>query len=367
MSNETLICKNSGGQIPIIDSIDYFLNRSIILYGPSNSGKSIIITHIMNLIKDYIPNVIVIAPTNNVNNTYTGLVPQQLIHAAVRPDLIENIYKKQEAGVEIYNNSNDINKLYSIFTSCASSDERFKYNNFVKAFNEMSNKLSNDDGLHKIVKIQKLGQLKKEHNKNMIKFFKTCIKQNEESLLTNDNVSDDVKKIVRYLYYNPALLLIMDDVGGDATKWCKFEGIRKLFFQGRHYHITIIIALQDEVMLSKDLRTNSFINIFTKESICNAYFERKTNAYPLNEIKLYRNMAKTIFDTSDQETDRYGNTVDNFKKLCYIRDGYDFKIFYILAEMVDNFRFGSKTLWRICDKSKKMNNSSSDNEFKNIF
>lgn len=364
---ETLICKNSGGQIPPIDGIDYFKNRSIILYGPSNSGKSVIITHIMKSIKDSIPNVIVISPTNNVNNTYTGLVPQQLIHDEVDPELINNIYKKQEAGVEIYNNSNDINKLYSIFSSCSTSDERFKYNNFIKAYNEMIEKISNDDGLHKIVKSKKLSQLKSEHNKNMIKFFKISIKQNEENLLSNPNVSEDVKKIVRYLYYNPALLLVMDDVGGDAAKWGKYPGIRKLFFQGRHYHITFIIALQDEVMLNKDLRTNSFINIFTKESVANAYFERKTNGYPANEIKLYKLMSKTIFDKSDQETDRYGNIVENFKKLCYIREGYDFKIFYISADIQDKFKFGSATLWRICERSKKINNSSSDNEFKNIF
>jgi hypothetical protein len=231
----------------------------------------------------------------------------------------------------------------------------------------MTEKISSDDGLHKIVKTKKLSQLKKEHHKNMIKFFKTSIKQNEEMLLTSDKVSDDVKKIVRYLYYNPALLLVMDDVGGDASKWCKFPGIRKLFFQGRHYHITFIIALQDEVMLSKDLRTNAFINIFTKESVANTYFERKTNAYPAAEIKLYRGMAKTIFDSSDQETDRYGNVVENFKKLCYIREGYDFKIFYVIADMHDKFKFGSKTLWKICDRSKKVTNSTCDNEFKNIF
>jgi Cdc6-like AAA superfamily ATPase len=100
---ETLICKKTGGQIPPIEGIDYFLNRSIIVYGPTNSGKSVIITHILKQLREKIPNVIVICPTNNMNHVYTGLVPDQLIHSEVTPELIKNIVKKQEAGGEIYN------------------------------------------------------------------------------------------------------------------------------------------------------------------------------------------------------------------------------------------------------------------------
>lgn len=363
---DTLICRNTGGQIPPIEGIDYFLNRSIIVYGPTNSGKSVIITHIMKQLREKIPNVIVICPTNNLNHVYTGLVPNQLIYEDVNADLIKNIMKRQEAGIDIWNNANDINKLYSIFEFCSTSEERFKYNSFINAYKDMEKKISSDDGLHQVIKTKKLKELKNTHETNMREFFKTIITIHKDKIM-NSTVSDAVKKIVKYLYYNPNMLLIMDDVGGDATTWGKFKEIRKLFFQGRHYHITFIIALQDEVMLNKDLRTNSFINIFTKESVVSAYFERKTNSYPTSEQKLYKGMAKTIFNNEDQEIDKYGNIVDNFKKLCYIRDGCEFKIYYMLAEMHDKFKFGSLTLWKICDSAKKVSSSSSDNEFKKYF
>lgn len=363
---ETLICKKTGGQIPPIEGIDYFLNRSIIVYGPTNSGKSVIITHILKQLREKIPNVIVICPTNNMNHVYTGLVPDQLIHSEVTPELIKNIVKKQEAGGEIYNNANDINKLYSIFEFCSTSDERFKYNNFINAFKDMEKKLNSDDGLHQMIKTKKLKELRSTHESNMREFFKSIILIHKDKILQS-TASEAVKKIVKYMYYNPNILLIMDDVGGDATTWGKYKEIRKLFFQGRHYHITFIIALQDEVMLNKDLRTNSFINIFTKESVVSSYFERKTNAYPVSEQKLYKGMAKTIFNNEDQEIDKYGNVIENFKKLCYIRDGCEFKIYYLLATIHDKFRFGSSTLWKICDSARKTGGNTSDNEFKKYF
>lgn len=363
---ETLICRNTGGQIPAIEGIEYFLNRSIIIYGPSNSGKSVIITHIMKQLQDKIPNVVIICPTNNVNNVYTGLVPNQLIHSEVKKELIDTIVKKQEAGLEIYNDANDINKLFSIFEFCASDEEKFKYNNFVSAYKDMEKKLILDDGLHQSIKTKKLKELKGAHETNMRDLFKTVINSHRERILCS-NASDMVKRIVKYLYYNPNILLIMDDVGGDATTWGKFKEIRKLFFQGRHYHITFIIALQDEVMLNKDLRTNSFINIFTKESVVSAYFERKTNAYSTREQKLYKGLAKTIFNSEDKEVDKYGNVIENFKKLCYIRDGCDFNIYYMLATMHDKFKFGSTTLWKICSSAQKTGGGTSDNELKKYF
>ena len=52
-----------------------YLNKTTIVYGRTNSGKSTIIEEIMYLCKDYIPTVFVIAPTNSSNNAYTNKIP----------------------------------------------------------------------------------------------------------------------------------------------------------------------------------------------------------------------------------------------------------------------------------------------------
>lgn len=115
-TKQTSLFSNKGNEIPMFDkNVDYFLNRSIMLYGASNSGKSTIIRDILYSLKKHIPNVCVICPTNKLNGSYDGFIPKPLIHSEVSEHLLNDILKRQLLNVKIYNLANDKNKLKDLY------------------------------------------------------------------------------------------------------------------------------------------------------------------------------------------------------------------------------------------------------------
>lgn len=49
----------------IEEHVSTFLNRSTIIYGTTNSGKSVLIKYLMNFLKEDIPNILVFCPTDD--------------------------------------------------------------------------------------------------------------------------------------------------------------------------------------------------------------------------------------------------------------------------------------------------------------
>jgi hypothetical protein len=57
----------------------------------------------------------VICPTNNLNKSYDGIIPSQLIYNEVTEDLIKKIFNRQKVAVKMYNMTNDLDRLKSIY------------------------------------------------------------------------------------------------------------------------------------------------------------------------------------------------------------------------------------------------------------
>ena len=116
MTENTSIFSEDGTEIPLFSKdYTYFLNKSIILYGSSGSGKSMIMRDILYILKDHIPNILVIAPTNHLNNSFDDIIPPQLIFPDVTEELIQNIFKRQKTVVKLYNMVNDYQRLENIY------------------------------------------------------------------------------------------------------------------------------------------------------------------------------------------------------------------------------------------------------------
>ena len=110
MASNTSLYTDEDDEIPLFTKdYSYFLNKSIILYGSSGSGKSMIMRDILYILKDHIPNILVIAPTNHLNGSFDGIIPPQLIFPDVTEELIQNIFKRQKTVVIILNQN--INKI----------------------------------------------------------------------------------------------------------------------------------------------------------------------------------------------------------------------------------------------------------------
>jgi len=334
--------------IPLVEnSANIFLHKSLILYGSSGSGKTVLIKHILHLLKDEIPQVIVINPTNKLNNAYSSFVPKQVIYDEIDENLFQMIYEKQAMARQVYDKVQKINPLCNLFNKCASRDELAIYKKMNNLFEDTKNNIDKRVK-HIIDKKSQQNKLNEEHQKSIREFFKYTIRKNKKVLESNDKahiINKEDKQIIKYLDYNPNLLLIFDDCAASFKNWGKLTGVNELFFNGRHFYVTTIMSFQSDTILPPDLRSNAFTSIFTTKQCALSFFENKKNGISKQDFKKYSSYIDEIFKSKEN--------CNNFKKLCYFKHNSNYSIQYIMANMYDDFKFGSQSLWDYCSQIKK--------------
>ncbi len=364
--SDTSIYTDTNEEIPIFNKhYSYFLNKSIILYGSSGSGKSMIMRDILYILKDHIPNVLVIAPTNHLNKSFDDIIPSQLIFPDVTEELIQNIFKRQKAVVKLYNMVNDLNKLEHIYNKIAQiQDNQIKYK-LINSYSIIKSKYEKNKDLHIVEKKIKLKELEELHKKSLMEFYKKVINRYRNQIINNKNIQlkfDETEfNIIKCININPNFLLILDDCAYNANIWSKYIEIKEIFMNGRHHKITFMISFQDDKLLDSGLRKNAFINIFTTEIVCNAYFQRSANNFTKQEKNKLTKLSNCIFNDPKLKE-------KNYKKLVYIKDKNP-NVYFILADYVENFKFGSEFLHNLCDKVKRKNDNdeeSFNNEINNL-
>jgi hypothetical protein len=350
MSNNTSIHTDNGYEIPLfLKHYSYFLNKSIILYGSSGSGKSMIMRDILYILKEHIPNILVIAPTNHLNKSFDDIIPSQLIFPDVTEELIQNIFKRQKTVVKLYNMVNDFGRLEIIYNKLAQSNDMQIKNKIVQSYNDIKSKYQKNDDLNIVEKKIKLKELDDLHKKSLTEFYKKVINRYRTTIITNQSIQkrfDDIEfKIIKCININPNFLLILDDCAYNANTWSKYSEIKEIFMNGRHHKITFMISFQDDKLLDSGLRKNAFINIFTTEIVCNAFFQRSANNFTKQERNKMSELSNVIFNDNKLKE-------KNYKKLVYIKDKNP-SVYYILADYIDDFKFGSEYLHNLCDRVKK--------------
>ena len=356
--SSTSIFTEDGEEIPFFTKhYSYFLNKSIILYGSSGSGKSMIMRDILYILKDHIPNILVIAPTNHLNKSFDDIIPSQLIFPDVTEELIQNIFKRQKAVVKLYNMVNDITKLENIYNKLAQMSDNFIKSKVINSYTKIKQKYQQNDDLHIVEKKIKLKELEDVHKRSLIEFYKKIINRYRNQIMNNKSLQskfDDIEfKIIKCININPNFLLILDDCAYNANIWSKYTEIKEIFMNGRHHKITFMISFQDDKLLDSGLRKNAFINIFTTEVVCNAFFQRSANNFTKQEKNKLTKLAHCIFNDPKLKD-------KNYKKLVYIKDKNP-NVYYILADYIENFKFGSEFLHNLCDKVKKKNEMDENN------
>ena len=319
------------------------------LFLVSASGKSMIMRDILYTLKDYIPNMCVICPTNNLNKSYDGIIPSQLIYNEVTEDLIKKIFNRQKVAVKMYNMTNDLDRLKSIYNKLSRKNNE-KLMSILQSYNKIKHIFTNNDTIHISEKKIKLQELDEEHNKSLIAFYKEIISKNKSIIDKNNNLDENEIRIINYININPNFLIIIDDAAVSASVWSRYQEVKELFFNGRHHKITFMISFQDDKLLESSLRKNAFINIFTTQVTCNSFFERTANNFTKAEKTKMAKLSHFIFNDEKLKN-------KNYKKLVYIKDRNP-TTYYIIANYYDDFQFGSKHLYELCNKVKKIENSS---------
>ena len=284
---------------------DSLINRSVLLFGGSNSGKTVLIRDILFNLRQHVPMCHVFCPTNDYNGSYTNMIPKTLIKPELNVQELEEIVLKQRKRSELFKKVNNVLILKSIAFKL-DLDHKLKKKYFIME-NYYEKLLEND-------KDKKYSdQLKKMHEEGTIKFFKEEITRLYDQNKNSVSFTEAEQNTVKYLNFNPKMVIVMDDCTSDSKHWGKSTVLNELFYQGRHYNITTIISLHNDTALPPGIRKNAFINIFTEAQPARGFFKAGTsNNWTKGEEREANAFINALFGP---------NSKKSFKKLCYLKEG----------------------------------------------
>jgi hypothetical protein len=330
-----------------------YLNKTTIIYGRTNSGKSTIIEEIMYLCKDYIPTVFVIAPTNASNNAYTNKIPDQLIKKEIEVEWLEKLLKRQKNSAGAYIKANKIELLKQIFDKISDTRMNNIEKSIIKRAHESIIYIDKSD-MEFIHKKSQRTQILKQRDIMLRKLYKNCIRIHKVQLENDDSLTKTEKCVLSFLDFNPNVLLILDDCASKFKQlYKKSTAIKEIFYEGRHYFFTTIISSQDDKEIDSELRKNTSVSIFTTAQAATSNFERLSNGYPKQD----RIKAKLCIDSVFSQDD---NTPHHYQKLVYLQ-GMGEPFVYTIANIFDDFRMCSEPLWDYSNRINEKNEKRADN------
>ena len=351
---EIVLTKNGDKIPPFTLPIKEMLDISIVLYGPSKTGKTVMMTDYIRKFMPYIDEVFVVSPTEPSNKSFEGFIDPAFIHYKFAPldkmgrtipsseyqglDL-NALWNRQEMKASIYIRANNIEILAELFNMLSSS-QRHKakeiINKIEKRRDIFAKKITKMYSDNKGELQKRIKSINKGSDDLIRDVYRDTILLHYKQLWGIRGLSEDHKFSLKYINFNPRLLLIFDDCAADLKKYMRLDIIGNLFYRNRHVFITGLYAFQDDTNLDNNLRKNAFISIFTGPRVCKIHFGRKdSGGYTKEEGKYVEDAVDEVF---------VGN-----RKLVYMRE--DSQHFYHhTAKTVTRARFGNKTMHKFCDK-----------------
>ena len=332
-----------------------FIDRTIAIYGPSGTGKTVITKHIMQVVQGHIEQVIVVAPSEPSNRSYAGFVDPPFIHyrmfladpANPKKDdgargalrFLEAIWKRQEMMAAIYTRANNPDVLAALYGKLP-REARQRGLAIVEQLNEKRVRVAECVRKQHAAEPSrcedKLKEVNAKFKKMLVLVYKKFIGPGYEALWARDDITEDERYSLAYLTFNPRLLLIFDDCAAQLKPFFTKDIFRMLFYQNRHSFITVILSCQDDTDLPANLRKNAFISFFTEPVVCSSNFERASNKFSKPARAYVADIAPDVFR---------GN-----RKMAYIREDDQRQHFYHFeCPFPKAFRFGSEALHELTE------------------
>ncbi len=336
----------SGHAVPRVDdSKNYFKGVLTILYGPSGSGKSSLVQHILNTLRDSIPLIIVCCPTASLNGDYNGIVPEQCIYDEVNKPLMQRLFQRQTNVMAMYDLVRNVDQIKSIYALIADNDSRAKIQKLTDIYRKGSSEIKNSCKEDEIDSM--LEELKTKYNKKRVKIMRGCINAHIDRL-NSLPLTEMQRSILTNFNINPRIMLLFDDVMHNVSEWSKWEETKKLFFQARHFGVACCLTAQSITLIPPQLRSNAHVSIFTTQTIANEFVSKATSGIPNDQRKMISKIAAAVFAPSEDRSR------PNYKKLVIFGQivPTEPKIQYIIGS-IKKKRFGSAALWHICEEVKR--------------
>lgn len=356
LDGDGYLVTDSGKKIPsLVIGASMFIDRTIAIYGPSKTGKTVITKHIMKAVNGHIEQIIVIAPSEASNRSYEGFVDPPFIHyrlyladpANPKKDdgakgglrFLEAVWKRQEMMAAIYTRANNAEVLAQLY-SRLSKTIRTEGFNYIESINikrgRVNERISKQFATEPGRREEKIKEVNEKFKKMLVLLYKKYIAPQYEEIWSKDDLSEDERYSLTYLNFNPRLLLIFDDCAAQLKPYFSKDIFRLLFYQNRHSFITVVLCCQDDTDLPTNLRKNAFLSFFTEPIVCASNFERSSNKFP----KPTKQYVEEII----------GDVFKGHRKLAYIREDDQRQHFYhVQFPFPKPFRFGSAASHELCE------------------
>lgn len=364
--DDKTIYTTEGDPIPWFPKdVNNHLDKTTLIFGGTGSGKTTVIEEILYLLKDYVPNFLVIAPRTS-DAAYRRKLPSRCIKDDFTKERLQKLWNRQYYATQLYNTANDINILESLFKVAPDRESivmleaiKRKASDMIKVI-EMSPNL--DFGQKKAQKtaIEEL-QIKK------IKIiYRDAVRKNKHMIERNPDLTTQQKIALEYLDFNPRLCLIIDDCSEKFQVWMKFfkknevNPFESIFYKNRWNYLTLVFAAHDDKLVNTELRKNSRVTVYTNSQALVTSINRAGNGFTPKEKKEAMRYATKIF--GDEE-----KGVKTHQKMCYIReDPHPFK--YLIANLYPDFNLACTPIRTMVTKMPKKEDNLAANPFvKDLF
>lgn len=364
--DDKTIYTTEGDPIPWFPKdVNNHLDKTTLIFGGTGSGKTTVIEEILYLLKDYVPNFIVMAPRTS-DAAYRRKLPSRCIKEDFTKERLQQLWNRQYYATQLYNTANDINILESLFKVAPDREGivmleaiKRKALDMIKVI-EMSPNL--DFGQKKAQKtaIEEL-QIKK------IKIiYRDAVRKNKHIIERNPDLTTQQKIALDYLDFNPRMCLIIDDCSEKFQVWMKFfkknevNPFESIFYKNRWNYLTLVFAAHDDKLVNTELRKNSRVTIYTNSQALVTSINRAGNGFTPKEKKEAMRYAAKIF--GDEE-----KGVKTHQKMCYIReDPHPFK--YLISNLYPDFNLACTPVRTMVAKMPKKEDNLAANPFvKDLF
>jgi AAA+ ATPase superfamily predicted ATPase len=349
MSDREPLVLHDGEELEHVrDDCYTYLNKSIFIYGPSKTGKTVTIKHLLCKLRPFIPNVILVCPSEPANNSYKGIIPRAALYLDVTLKFLKDLFELQEMKAQIYEKANDINILERLYLSVPHS----RVNDLLVKLEEKYEKAVEN------VRKRKSGASAesdiKEISENYDDARKALYRKQIGVNIDKFNVSrlsSEEKNVLTYINMNPNILLIFDDYAAGLKKIGGTEVMKNYMYRGRHAKITIMIVNHSSTDLPPSIRTNAFVIFFGSSEMAAAYFSKSAgNGFTTEQFKEIKRKIDKVYEEKEKEPDK-------FRKLVWIREGAAKQFYYFLADIVKTELFGSDAFIELCSRGEKDQNS----------
>lgn len=353
-----VIITSTGHSVPELKlSVKNLLDSVITLYGPTKSGKSVFVKHIMKTLQPHIDQLLIVSRSEPTNQDYQDYAPLQVIHTNLYLDatqggkkvtpaqgarmFLQAIWDRQEVMAATYKQANRPKILRRLYLRLRHKDRAKSESQFrrlaktkERAIREVKIKFADEPDTCR----DQLKKLTKRITQMLCLLYKKFLFPFREYLWGLSDLSEEERHALHYFDFNPRLLLIFDDCAAALKPLWKDQLFTDLFYQGRHKFLTTVMCFQDDTNLPADLRKNSLLSVFMTPQVFTANFNRVSNYYSKEDKKYAEQIAPDIYS-------------HKFRKIVYLRDdGTGQHFYHAIAPYPAPFRFGSDALLELCQK-----------------